>query len=271
MTMLDPEATMLDVAALTDVGTQRPHNEDACAAWLETPDRAVLVVADGVSLAEAGEVASSMAVEVLLRAYREQPVTTAAGQRLYRAVQQANIEIYDRAVAVPELHGMATTLTAAVVDGDQLTVVHVGDSRLYLLREGQFEPLTKDHTVAAEKARFGIMSKERARNHPDKSVLTRCVGRELIVSRDRTGRPVQQGDVLLACSDGLHGVLDDSIMASLLEGRDAAAACRALIDRANEVGTPDNLSAVVLRVNRPVVVRAAPGLGSTLKRLVGFG
>jgi protein phosphatase len=166
---------------------------------------------------------------------------------------------------------MATTLTAAVVDDGLLTVILVGDSRLYLLRDGQFEPLTKDHTVAAEKARYGIMSKERARNHPDKSVLTRCVGRELIVSRDRTSRPVQQGDVLLACSDGLHGVLDDPAMAALLAGRDAASACRALVDRANQLGTPDNLSAVVLRVNRPVVGHAAPGLGSTLKRLVGLG
>jgi protein phosphatase len=260
---------VLDVAALTDVGTTRPHNEDACAAWLEAPDRAVLVVADGVSMAEAGEVASGMAVEVLLRAYREESGGD-AGQRLYRAVQQANIEIYDRSVAVPELRGMSTTLTAAVVDGDQLTVVHVGDSRLYLMRDGRIEALTKDHTVAAGKARYGLMSKEKARNHPDRSVLTRSVGRELIVSRDRTGRPVQPGDVLLACSDGLHGVLDDAAMAGLLAGRDAATACRALIDTANGLGTPDNLSAVVLRVTGPVAPRPAPGLGSTLKRLAGF-
>jgi protein phosphatase len=211
-----------------------------------------------------------MAVEVLLRAYREEPAAAPAGQRLYRAVQQANIEIYDRAVAVPELRGMSTTLTGAVVDGDQLTVVHVGDSRLYLLRDGRLEALTKDHTVAAGKARYGLMSKEKARNHPDRSVLTRSVGRELIVSRDRTGRPVQQGDVLLACSDGLHGVLDDDAMAGLLAGRDAAAACRALIDAANRVGTPDNLSAVVLRVTGPVSPRPAAGLGDALKRLAGF-
>jgi serine/threonine protein phosphatase PrpC len=271
MTMLDVEAAGLDVAALTDVGTQRPHNEDACTAWLEAPDRAVLAVADGVSLAEAGEVASSLAIEVLLRAYREEPATAPAGQRLYRAVQQANIEIYDKAVAVPELRGMSTTLTAAVVDGDQLTVVHVGDSRLYLLRDGQLEALTKDHTVAAEKARYGLLSKEKLRDHPDKSVLTRSVGRELIVSRDRTGRPVRQGDVLLACSDGLHGVLDDQAMAGLLAGRSATEACRALVAAANQLGTPDNLSAVVLRVTGPVTLRPAPGLGSTLKRLAGFG
>jgi protein phosphatase len=271
VTVLDPEAGPLQVAALTDVGTTRPHNEDACAAWLEAPDRAVLVVADGVSMAEAGEVAATMAVEVVLRAYREEPATTPAGQRLYRAVQQANIEIYDRAVAVPELRGMTTTLTAAVVDGDRLTVVHVGDSRLYLLRDGQFQALTKDHTVAAEKARFGLLSKERVRTHPDRSVLTRSVGRELIVSRDLTSRPVQPGDLLLACSDGLHGVLEDPAMARLVAGRDAAAACRALIEAANQRGTPDNLSAVVLRVTGPVAPRAAPGLGSTLKRLAGFG
>jgi protein phosphatase len=271
MTMLDQEAAALDLAALTDVGTTRPHNEDACAAWLEAPDLAVLVVADGVSLGEAGEVASSLAVEAVQRAFREEAATSPGGQRLYRAVQQANIEIYDKAVAVPELRGMSTTLTAAVVDGDQLTVVHVGDSRLYLLREGRLEALTKDHTVAAEKARYGLMSKERARNHPDKSVLTRSVGRELIVSRDRASLPLRPGDVLLACSDGLHGVLEDADMAELLAGRDAAGACRALVATANRLGTPDNLTAAVLRVNGPLAARPAPGLGSTLKRLAGFG
>jgi protein phosphatase len=259
----------LEVAAVTDVGTSRDGNEDACGALVEDEARAVVVVADGVSLAAAGEVASAMAVEVLVRAYREDGAAP-AGQRLYRAVQQANIEIYDRAVAVPELRGMSTTLTAAVVDRGELTAVHVGDSRLYLLRGRELVQLTKDHTAAAEKVRMRILSREKARTHPDRSILTRSVGRELIVSRDRISQPLVEGDVLLACTDGVHGVLEDGDLSRLLHGRGAAEACRGIVDAANARGTPDNLSAAVLRVVGPTPGRPpdAAGLGGRLRRFL---
>jgi PPM family protein phosphatase len=243
---LGAAAGAYDVAALSDVGTERDHNEDACATIVDEPGRAVVVVADGVSGAAGGEVASAMAVEVVLRAYREDAAGS-AGQRLYRAVQQANIEIYDRAVAVPELRGMATTLTAIALDGGDLTAVHVGDSRLYLVRGGEITQLTKDHTVAADKVRYGLMSAEKARSHPDRAVLTRSVGRELIVSRDRLGRPVERGDVLVLCSDGLHNVLDDAEIARLCAAP-ADEACRALVAAANARGTADNLTAAVVRI-----------------------
>jgi len=261
----------LDFGTHCDIGTTRPNNEDACGALAEGPACAVVVVADGVSSGNGGEGASEMAVEGLLRASREQPAATPAGQRLYRAVQQANIEIYDRAVAVPELRGMATTLTSVVVDRGALTAVHVGDSRLYLLRDGDITQLTKDHTVAAERVRMKVLSREKARFHPDRSVLTRSVGRELIVARDRLTQRLQQGDVLLLCSDGLHGVLDDPELAELMSGGDAAAACRALVDAANQRGTPDNLTAAVVRVVGPTPGEGepAPGLGERRRRLLG--
>jgi serine/threonine protein phosphatase PrpC len=260
---------LLDLAALTDVGTERAANEDACGTLLEAEARGVVAVADGVSLGAAGEVASQLALEVLLRAYRDEPASTAAGTRLYRAVQQANIEIYDKQVAVPELRGMSTTLTAAVVDQGELTAVHVGDSRLYLVRHGAVTQLTKDHTVAADKVRLKLMSKERAQQSPDRSVLTRSVGRELICARDRVSQRLRQGDALLVCSDGLHGVLSDEAMGRLIEGRSAAEACRALLGAANARGTPDNLSAAVLRVVGPLPEVAATGLGDRLRRLLG--
>jgi protein phosphatase len=260
----------VEVAALTDVGTRRDHNEDACGTHAEGEDRAVLVVADGVSLAQAGEVASTMAVEVTLRAYREAPAGERAAQRIYRAVQQANIEIYDRAVAVPELRGMSTTLTAAVVDRGELTAIHVGDSRLYVVRGREIVQLTKDHTVAAERVRMKLLSREHARLHPDRSVLTRSVGRELIVSRDRISRRLAQGDVLLACTDGVHGVLEDEELAELVEGLDAEAACRAVVAAANARGTADNLSCAVLRMVGPTSDGPRPeGLRERLARLLG--
>ncbi len=264
-----PGDALLDAAALTDVGTGRDHNEDACCAVVDGAT-AVAAVADGVSSANAGEVASQMAVEVLLRAYREEPADRPAGQRLYRAVQQANIEIYDRAVVVPELRGMTTTLTAVAVDHGELVAIHVGDSRLYLVRGGGIVQLTKDHTAAAEKVRLGLLSREKARVHPDRSVLTRSVGRELIVSRDRITQQLAQGDVLVVCSDGLYNVLDDHEIARGTKGCDAAGACRALVETANARGTDDNLTAVVLRVVGPTpAVRRRAGVIDRLRGAFG--
>ena len=260
----------VEAAALSDAGTERGDNEDSCGILVESGTCAVVAVADGVSSYEGGEVASRMAIEVMLRAYREEAPTLGAGQRLYRAFQQANIEIYDRAVAVPELRGMATTLTAVALERGGLTAVHVGDSRLYLVRGGKITQLTKDHTVAADKVRFGLLAREKARTHPDRSVLTRSVGRELIVSRDRLTQRLFHGDLLLLCSDGLHNVLADEEMARMVAGRNAAEACRALVDAANERGTPDNVTAAVARMVGPTAGAPRPGgLGSRLLRLLG--
>src|SRR5262249_15407851 len=145
-----------------------------------------------------------------------------------------------------------------------------GDSRLYLLREGALTQLTKDHTVAGEKARMGLMSKSRARESPDKSVLTRSLGRELIVPIDRLSNRVYRGDALLVCSDGLYTVLEVGQMASLLARGDATGACRTLVDTANARGTLDNLSAAVLRVlDGPERPNGSPGLGDRLRSLFG--
>jgi protein phosphatase len=260
----------IEVATLTDVGTEREHNEDHCGELLDGPGCGLLVVADGVSSAEAGETASQTAVTATLNTFREQPAGTAAPKRLYRAVQQANIEVYDLSMVVPELRGMTTTLTAVVVDRGELTAAHVGDSRLYLLREGRLTQLTKDHTVAGEKSRMGLMSKSRAKESPDKSVLTRSLGRELIVPIDRLTNRVYRGDSLLVCSDGLYNVLEDEEMASLLGRGDATAACRVLVETANKRGTLDNLSAAVLRVlDGPDRPNGSPGLGGRLRALFG--
>ena len=267
-----PAAGALDVAAVTDVGTRRDHNEDACGFFLESPACAVVGVADGVSGSAAGEVASQLAVDVLVRAYREAPATEPAGKRLYRAFQQANIEIHDKAMAVPELNGMVTTLTSVAVENGELTAVHVGDSRLYLVRGGQIVQLTKDHTMAADKVRLGLMSAARARTHPDRNMLTRCMGRELIVSRDRTTRRLVQGDVLLLCSDGLYNVLDDQELLARMDGRTAADAARALIAAANARGTDDNVSAAVVRVVGVTPTPAEPtGWLGAIRRLFGAG
>ena len=263
-------AYAFEMAALSHVGTGRDHNEDYCGVLVESDTRGLAGVADGVSGSEGGETASRMAIEVTLRAWRELPADLPQAKRLMRAVQQANIEVHELSLFVPELRGMASTLTFVALDRGEMIAAHVGDSRLYLVREGTAVQLTKDHTVAAERQRLGLLSERQARTHAGKSVLTRSFGRELICTIDRISLPLSQGDVLVLCSDGLHGVLGDREIEALVREADAAAACQALIDAANARGTPDNLTAAVVRMIGPIPARPRPaGLGGKLRQLVG--
>jgi serine/threonine protein phosphatase PrpC len=245
----DAAQQSFDLAVLSDAGTDRPGNEDACGYFIESPEAALLVVADGIGGYEGGEIASRMAVEVTLEAYRESPVAWGAAKRLHRAVQRANIEIHQRAIAVPALRRMGTTLTAAVVEGGRLRAAHVGDCRLYLARRGRIAQITKDHTMVAEHVRMGLMSAASARNHPERSMLSRSLGHELIVSVGQFSMPLVKGDRLLLCSDGLYNVLEERDLERLLRSGNAAAACKALIEAANARGSADNLTAVVFMMS----------------------
>jgi serine/threonine protein phosphatase PrpC len=254
------------LATLSHRGTARDTNEDACGTYLESPTCALAVVADGVSGYEGGEIASETAVDVTIRAFRESPPAWGPLKRIHRAVQQANIEIHDRALVVTELRRMSTTLTAAVVHDGILHAAHVGDSRLYLIRDGSIVQKTKDHTVAADRTRLGLSM--RPKGHPDRSILTRSLGTELIAAIDRITFPLVRGDVLLVCSDGLYNVLDDDELRDHVAGRDAQDACGALIGAANARGTPDNLTVAVLNVTMDTP--AAPtGWRTVLDRLLG--
>ncbi len=177
-------------------------------------------------------------------------------------MQRANIEIHNRAIAVPELRRMGTTLTAMVVEGGRMSAAHVGDCRLYLARRGRISQMTKDHTMVGERVRMGLLSAAGARNHPERSMLSRSLGRELIVSVDRLSMPLMQHDRLLLCSDGLYNVLEDHEIEHLLQPGDAAATCKALIDMANARGTADNLTAAVFIMRGATLfAESAPGSG----------
>ena len=241
----DAAPLSFDLAVLSDTGTDRPGNEDACGYFIESSEVALLAVADGIGGYEGGEIASRMAIDITIEAYRESPPAWGAAKRLQRAVQRANIEIHNRAIAVPELRRMGTTLTALVVDGGRLSAAHVGDCRLYLTRRGRISQMTKDHTMVGERVRMGLMSAASARNHPERSMLSRSLGRELIVSVDRLTMPLVQNDRLLLCSDGLYNVLEDREIEHLLQPGDASATCKALIETANARGSADNLTAAV--------------------------
>jgi serine/threonine protein phosphatase PrpC len=236
-----------DLALISDVGTTRQGNEDSCGQSFESDGIALFIVADGVGGYEGGEIASAMVVETTLQAFRSSSPDLSTGKRLHRALQQANMEVHNRALAVPELRRMATTATAIAVNLNEgmLYAAHCGDCRLYRVRDNRIEQLTRDHTVIGERVRMGLMTAERARTHPDRSTLSRSLGQDLIPSIDRLTAPMQQHDRLIVCSDGLWSVIPDTELEKLTRDCDADTACRRLIDAANALGTPDNLTVAV--------------------------
>jgi protein phosphatase len=166
-------------------------------------------------------------------------------KQLRRAVQEANLAIYNKGITVPELRRMGTTLTVTAVIGNELTAGHVGDCRLYLWRDGSLTQLTKDHTWVWEQVQYGILSPEEARTHPRRHILSRCLGQHLIVSIDSLTFSVKPGDVFVQCSDGIHAMLPESEIAAAVQDSTPEAACRTLIERGRDAGGEDNLSVQV--------------------------
>jgi len=231
----------------SDVGRMRSGNEDSYFCG-----QIVFAVADGLGGHQGGEVASAAAVEPLGRLDgREFMNPREAAEALATAIREANEAILDRAAGDPALYGMGTTVTAAAVAGGRhLQLAHVGDSRAYLLREGDLAQLTTDHTVVGELVRRGRLTAEQAAIHPERSILTRAVGLDPRVPVDLPDPlELQPGDQVLLCSDGLTETVEDAYIAELLSaGPDGHAACRSLIDAANDAGGPDNITVVLVRV-----------------------
>ena len=231
----------------SDVGRMRSGNEDSYFCG-----QTVFAVADGLGGHQGGEVASATAVEPLAHLDgREFPDPGEAAEALATAIREANQAILDRAAGDPALYGMGTTVTAAAIAGDgHIQLAHVGDSRAYLLRDGALDQLTTDHTVVGELVRRGRLTSEQAAIHPERSILTRAVGLDPRVPVDLPDPlELRSGDQLLLCSDGLtEAVGGDRIAALLSAAPDGHAACRSLIDAANDAGGPDNITVVLVRV-----------------------
>jgi protein phosphatase len=249
----------------TDTGRQRRANEDAY--FARAP---LFAIADGMGGAQAGEVASRTAVETLAGGLPREDGTLE--QRLADLAQAANARIHALSVSDDERAGMGTTLTAAHVGEHEVTVVHVGDSRMYRWRDGVLERLTTDHTLVEELVRQGRLRPEEAEEHPQRSIITRALGPEEVVRPDTQTFAARDGDVYLICSDGLTGMVPEAGLAEVLAaagpGRLADAA-RELVDRANEAGGRDNITVVLLRledVGGPVAAEDRTQVGAAALR-----
>ena len=240
----------IQVGAGTDVGMIRSGNEDNFFAEADER-RGVFVVADGMGGHAAGEVASEMAVQIVSRNLL--PLTgvkdDGAPGTVARALREANRAIYDRMLAEVDKQGMGTTASVLVLSDHGYLIGQIGDSRIYLLRDGALSQITKDHSYVQEQVDAGLLTPEQARYHPYSNVITRCVGASEDVEADIYEGEARVGDVFLVCSDGLTGMVDDRRLQQLLLARSGPGRIvDSLIAEANGRGGLDNITAIVIQV-----------------------
>ncbi|MFQ6046002.1 MAG: Stp1/IreP family PP2C-type Ser/Thr phosphatase [Gemmatimonadales bacterium] len=236
-------------AGRTDVGVVRSGNEDA---YLLAPESGVFVVADGMGGHAAGEVASSMAVQIIGRTLQD--VAGQADQEvanlIREAVRDANGQIFQRTISESDKRGMGTTATALVLNGARYLIGQVGDSRAYVLRDGHLSQITKDHSYVQEQVDAGYLTPEQARTHPYSNVITRCVGANSDVVPDIYVGALRTGDTFLLASDGLTGMLEDPDLLHILRtGRSPAELVDLLIADANRRGGLDNITVILVRID----------------------
>jgi len=235
-----------DAIKHTDTGRQRRMNEDN--AFARAP---LFAVADGMGGAQAGEVAAQLAVDVLEHGLPDGPGSVE--ERLAGLVREANVRIHELSLSRPEMAGMGTTMTAAYLgEDDELAIAHVGDSRLYVARDGRLTRLTRDHSLVEELVQEGKLTPQEADEHPQRSIITRALGNEGEVQVDHMTWRAEAGDVYLICSDGLTSMIPEAQVAELVAGHeDLGRVARALVDAANAAGGRDNITVILVRVSDP--------------------
>lgn len=242
---------------LTHVGRQRQHNEDA---FLVEDDAMLFLVADGMGGHAAGEIASRIAVdsisEFILHTKEDDGTWPHAydehfkrsTNRLMAAVRMANTRVLEAMRKDARLRGMGTTVVACMADDTTVSVAHVGDSRAYMIRDGQLSRITNDHSWVFEQVQAGMLTEAEAEKHPLRNVITRALGGALQVTPDASEIDARPGDVFLLCSDGLTGMVPESEIQRIVTANigDLEKACQQLIDAANERGGLDNVTAVLV-------------------------
>ncbi len=244
----------LNVAQCTDVGRKRQVNEDSMISIVPKDPQvmakkgALFVVADGLGGHASGDVASEMAVSAMSKTYyRNEDEDVAAA--LLQAVKRANALIYQRAIENDVWYGMGTTCVAVVLQGGMAYMANVGDSRAYIARDGHIKQVSQDHSWVAEQVRVGSLTEEAARAHPQRNVIYRCLGEQADIEVDLFFEQVQEGDLLVLCTDGLSNQVSDEVIREIVQGSGPRESVYHLIEQANENGGPDNITAIVVRVS----------------------
>ena len=242
-------------AGKTDVGSVRANNEDNFGYDLE---RQIFVLCDGMGGEAAGEVASRLAVNQILAFMSDPSIVEVQSQNqvipesarlLHTAIQVANRAIYEEAVANPKRKGMGTTVVAALLREDSFSVAHLGDSRLYRIREKVVEQLTTDHSLVMEHVRRGLMTSEEAAHSYMQNLITRALGVSDIVEPELGTHSARSGDLLLLCSDGFSRfVPEEKTLELVSESNDLQHCCESLIETAKRLGSDDNISCVLVRI-----------------------
>ncbi len=234
--------TVRAYAGASDTGRKRRRNEDA---YVIAPP--LFAVADGMGGAQAGEVASKLAAAALKET---DPGALSGPARVTSLIQEANRRVHERSTADPATSGMGTTMTVALVEGGGVTIGHVGDSRAYLVRSGQLEQLTEDHSLVNELLKSGKLSPKEAETHPQRSVITRAVGTDPDVDVDSFTVDAREGDVFLLCSDGLTDMVGDEDILGVVERHhdDLDRAAKSLVSAANRGGGEDNITVIAFAI-----------------------
>ena len=262
----------MELALLSDTGKMRNNNEDSA---LIDPGMGLAMVADGMGGHSSGEVASSMAVKVTrdkfesmqrtgLKPGAYDPAYSMETNQLGFAVQLANSVIYEAGNSTPENKGMGTTLSAILLNGENLSVAHIGDSRVYLLRDGSLQHITEDHSLVMEHVRKGLLTQQQADTSPLQNILTRALGSQKTPQIDLKEVPVKENDRFLLCSDGLFkAVSEDTIIQIMQDTPDLKKTCQLLVKTANENGGPDNVTVVVALLQKKTLKET---LGDIIKK-----
>ncbi len=252
--MPDPWNPGIAYSSLTDVGMRRANNQDSMVCLPATHEERfqshghLFVVADGMGAHAAGELASELATQHIAAHYFRSSISD-PGEALQQSLVKANLEIYQRGQSNPEFHNMGTTASSLVLTPDGAIVGHVGDSRVYRLRQGVFEQLTFDHSLVWEMEASALLSGGTVGEGIPRNVITRSLGPHESVEVDVEGPfPIEQGDRYLVCSDGLTGLVGDTEIGVLLDCLPEDLATRALVDLANLRGGPDNITIIVVRI-----------------------
>lgn len=258
----------LEYCSRTDIGLRRANNQDAHAEGLANSGEQwrhrghLFLVADGMGAHAAGELASRMAAEIVPHVYNKLK-DVAVPEAIRQAICEANAQIHQKGEADPEFQGMGTTCSALLVVPQGAVVAHVGDSRVYRLREQTLEQLTFDHSLIWEMSAAGHTSSKQVPSGIPKNIITRSLGPNIDVEVDLEGPfPIYPGDVFLLCSDGLTGQVDDKEIGTLLHCLSSEEATSALIDLANLRGGPDNITAIVVKLPKNLPAEQSEGIQS---------